>query len=63
MPRVRKVDPNQTELFATDYGSAPKKNGNNRAFASQQSLASYIWSTCGILRRSNCAGALQYVPS
>jgi type I restriction enzyme M protein len=37
-------------------------NGNGRAFASQQSLASYIWDTCDILRRSNCAGALQYVP-
>src|SRR5262250_1066703 len=64
MPRVRKVDPNQAELFATDNGGAPKpkKNGNGRAFASQQSLASYIWSTCDILRRSNCAGVLQYVP-
>src|SRR5438093_10354593 len=61
MPRVRKVASNQAELFATS-GGASKKNGNGRAFASQHSLASYIWSTCDILRRSNCAGALQYVP-
>jgi type I restriction enzyme M protein len=62
MPRVRKVDPDQAELFAAENSVAPKKSGNGRAFASQQSLASYIWSTCDILRRSNCAGALQYVP-
>src|SRR5262245_61952228 len=39
-----------------------KSNGNNRKFASQASLDSYVWSICDILRRSNCAGALQYVP-
>jgi type I restriction-modification system DNA methylase subunit len=28
MPRVQKVDPDQAELFVTDNGGAPKKNGN-----------------------------------
>lgn len=33
-----------------------------RKFTTQASLDSYVWSICDILRRSNCAGALQYVP-
>ncbi|MBW4567117.1 MAG: N-6 DNA methylase [Tolypothrix carrinoi HA7290-LM1] len=37
-------------------------NGNNRKYTSQQSLDSYIYSACDIMRRSNCAGALQYIP-
>ncbi len=35
---------------------------NGQRYATQQSLNSAIWSICDILRRSNCAGALQYVP-
>src|SRR5689334_6981513 len=35
---------------------------NGKGYATQQSLNSAIWSICDILRRSNCAGALQYVP-
>lgn len=31
-------------------------------FTTQASLDSYVWGICNILRRSNCAGALQYVP-
>jgi len=40
------------------------KNGsaNGRKFATQQSLDAYVKGICDILRRSNCAGALQYVP-
>ena len=38
------------------------KNNNERAFNTQQSLNSAIKSICDIMRRSNCAGALQYVP-
>src|SRR5690242_16933171 len=38
------------------------KNGNGKSFTSQQALNSAIWSICDILRRSNCAGVLQYVP-
>ena len=56
MPRIRRVEADQLVLD----GLAPKAAG--RMFASQQSLDSYIWSICDILRRSNCAGALQYVP-
>lgn len=37
-------------------------NGNPRKFTTQASLDSYVWGICDILRRSNCAGALQYVP-
>jgi type I restriction enzyme M protein len=38
-------------------------NGKNaKNFTTQQGLNSYIKSICDIMRRSNCAGALQYVP-
>ncbi len=37
-------------------------NGNGRKFNGQQNLNSYIKGICDIMRRSNCAGALQYVP-
>ncbi|HET9913865.1 MAG TPA: type I restriction-modification system subunit M N-terminal domain-containing protein [Anaerolineales bacterium] len=44
--------------------SSKNHNGNNgiRKFTTQASLDSYVWGICNILRRSNCAGALQYVP-
>lgn len=35
---------------------------NNRRHATPQSLNGYVKSVCDIMRRSNCAGALQYVP-
>jgi type I restriction enzyme M protein len=37
-------------------------SGNGRRLATQQSLNSVVMSICDILRRSNCAGAMQYVP-
>jgi type I restriction enzyme M protein len=37
-------------------------NGNGRMHGTQQSLNGAIKSICDIMRRSNCAGALQYVP-
>src|SRR5512139_2120647 len=37
-------------------------NRNGRTFTTQQSLDSAVWNICNILRRSNCASALQYVP-
>jgi type I restriction enzyme M protein len=43
-------------------GTRKKSNGNGKSFITQQSLNSYIKSICDIMRRSNCAGALQYVP-
>src|SRR2546425_6937171 len=41
---------------------SPRKKSNSRTFNSQQSLNGAIKSICDIMRRSNCAGALQYVP-
>jgi len=35
---------------------------NVKAFATQQSLNGAVKSICDVMRRSNCAGALQYVP-
>ncbi|MGD0389292.1 MAG: N-6 DNA methylase [Tepidisphaeraceae bacterium] len=37
-------------------------NRNGKKLATQQSVDSAIWSICDIMRRSNCAGAMQYVP-
>src|SRR3954466_10017997 len=37
----------------------PKKK---REINSRQSLSSFVKSICDIMRRSNCASALQYVP-
>ncbi len=39
-----------------------KGNGNGKKLATQQSVNAAIKSICDIMRRSNCAGALQYVP-
>jgi len=39
-----------------------KANGSSKSFSTQQSLNSAIKNVCDIMRRSNCAGALQYVP-
>ena len=39
-----------------------RKGGNDRHLNSQAGLNGYIKSICDIMRRSNCAGALQYVP-
>src|SRR5258708_17447691 len=36
--------------------------GGNNKLASQQSVDQAIWSICDIMRRGNCASALQYVP-
>ena len=36
-----------------------KSTIENRKFTTQSSLDSYVWGICNILRRSNCAIALQ----
>lgn len=41
---------------------AKKKSANGKALTGQASVNSAIKSICDIMRRSNCAGALQYVP-
>ena len=38
------------------------KNGNGKTLVSQQSVNAAVKSICDIMRRSNCASALQYVP-
>ena len=38
------------------------RSGNGRTLATQQSVNGAVKSICDIMRRSNCAGALQYVP-
>src|SRR5258706_11639101 len=37
-------------------------NGKGKSYTTQQSLNNAIWSIWEVVRRSNCAGALQYVP-
>ncbi|MGH7402876.1 MAG: N-6 DNA methylase, partial [Candidatus Rokuibacteriota bacterium] len=37
-------------------------NGNGKRLATQQSVNAAVKAICDIMRRSNCAGALQYVP-
>jgi type I restriction enzyme M protein len=39
-----------------------KKQKKPKNIASTQSLSSFVKSICDIMRRSNCASALQYVP-
>jgi type I restriction enzyme M protein len=39
-----------------------KSNGSRIKHSSQQSVDQAIWSVCDIMRRGNCASALQYVP-
>jgi type I restriction enzyme M protein len=39
-----------------------RNNNNGKRLATPQSVNSAIKSICDIMRRSNCAGALQYVP-
>jgi type I restriction enzyme M protein len=39
-----------------------KTKTNGKTFSTQQSLNNAIWDICNILRRSNCASALQYIP-
>src|ERR1700692_861033 len=41
---------------------AKQKNGNGRRLSSQQSFDQAVKNICDIMRRGNCAGALQYVP-
>ena len=39
-----------------------KGNGNGKRLATQQSVDQAVKSICDIMRRGNCAGAMQYVP-
>ena len=39
----------------------PKKEKKPKAIASTQSLSAFVKGICDVMRRSNCASALQYV--
>ncbi len=57
MPRSNKTAPSsKPPAPSTHPVKAPK------AIASTQSLSSFVKSICDVMRRSNCASALQYVP-
>jgi type I restriction enzyme M protein len=43
-------------------GVKAKTNGNGKSLSTQQSVNQTVKSICDILRRSNCKGAMQYVP-
>lgn len=43
-------------------GKKKDENGNTKSLATQQSVNQVVKSICDIMRRSNCAGAMQYVP-
>ena len=47
---------------ATRPAQAPVRAKRPRSIASTQSLSAFVKSICDIMRRSNCASALQYVP-
>lgn len=46
----------------TEFNKFMAKKTNNKKFNGQQSVNAAVKSICDIMRRSNCAGALQYVP-
>ena len=56
--------PNTYALFLSDMRAmpGPAKHRSSKPFSNQQSLNSAVKSICDVMRRSNCAGALQYVP-
>ena len=39
-----------------------RRDGNGKRLVTQQSVDAVVKGICDIMRRSNCAGALQYVP-
>jgi type I restriction enzyme M protein len=41
---------------------AKKTTSNGKRLSSQQSINQTVWGICDIMRRSNCKGAMQYVP-
>jgi type I restriction enzyme M protein len=55
------ADMNMKQL-KTPQPVASKTKKPPKAIASTQSLSSFVKSICDIMRRSNCASALQYVP-
>src|SRR4051812_37560337 len=53
----------QALFYGRDLGMRDeKKNGKAKRLGSQQSVDQTVKSICDIMRRGNCAGAMQYVP-
>src|ERR1700749_4717471 len=48
--------------FLRSHMAKITEKSNGKKLSSTQSVDSAIWDICDIMRRSNCAGALQYVP-
>ena len=46
----------------TDNVASPRPAKAHKSIASTQSLSAFVKSICDVMRRSNCASALQYVP-
>ena len=59
-PAARQKAPLPSVSSSGTVGGA--SNNKTRVIASTQSLSSFVKSICDIMRRSNCASALQYVP-
>lgn len=57
MPRPRK-----NPTAENPSGKTAKAPKTPKAIASTQSLSAFVKSICDVMRRSNCASALQYVP-
>lgn len=57
--KIKTMDPPAQKQFRKPKRGA---NGNGKALNTQQSVNQAIKSICDVMRRSNCAGALQYVP-
>src|SRR3989304_3558948 len=45
-----------------DMARGGSRSGNGKRLATPQSVDAAVKGICDIMRRSNCAGALQYVP-
>src|SRR5205814_6784904 len=62
----RRERPARDPLYAQGIPmTTRRRNGasaNGKRLVTPQSVNSAVWAICDILRRSNCASALQYVP-
>jgi len=56
------MKPNMPKQKKNTVATKTGKEKKPKAIASTQSLSSFVKSICDIMRRSNCASALQYVP-
>jgi type I restriction enzyme M protein len=61
LKKFKTVDVSE-KLLKNKRAAKGMKVGQPKKIGSTQSLSSYVKSICDIMRRSNCASALQYVP-